>query len=140
MYRHADGARDFRSIDKCPQWAFPDRIAHCGHFSDFGGVLLGLTRSFTLTHGAIMHYETKAAYKQAARARRKANAIARKRSADRLGRASVSLAMFYAPMTVREMARDAMHDLTTVRNVYCPFRSKSGGPNWQGLPKGQPDQ
>jgi hypothetical protein len=110
VYRRADGARDFRSIDKCPFWAFPDRIAHSGHFSDFGGARLGLKGSFTLTHGAIMHYETKAAYKQAARAMRKANAIARKRSADRLGRASVSLAMFYAPLTVREMARGAMHD------------------------------
>jgi hypothetical protein len=118
MYRHADGARDFRSIDKCPQWAFPDRIAHCGHFSDFGGVLLGLTRSFTLTHGAIMHYETKAAYKQAARAMRKANAIARKRSADRLGWANESLAMFYAPLTLREMARDAMHDFDGARYLH----------------------
>ena len=65
-----------------------------------------------------MHYETKAAYKQAARAMRKANAIARKRSADRLGRASVSLAMFYAPLTVREMARDAMHDFDGARYLH----------------------
>jgi hypothetical protein len=70
------------------------KSAHFGHFCDFNGVFLGLTGSFTLTNGAIMHYEAKAAYKQAARAMRKANAIARKRSADRLGRASVSLAMF----------------------------------------------
>jgi hypothetical protein len=48
-----------------------------------------------------MNYEAKAAYKQAARAMRKANAVARKRSADRLGRASVSLAMFYAPLMTR---------------------------------------
>ena len=66
-----------------------------------------------------MHYEAKAAYKQAARAMRKANAIARKRSADRLGRASVSLAMFYAPLTtVREMARDAMHDFDGARYLH----------------------
>ena len=65
-----------------------------------------------------MHYETKAAYKQAARAMRKANAIARKRSADRLGRASESLAMFYAPLTVREMARDAMHDFDGARYLH----------------------
>jgi hypothetical protein len=57
-----------------------------------------------------MHYETKAAYKEAARAMRKANAIARKRRADCLGRASVSPGMFYAPLTVREMARHTMHD------------------------------
>jgi hypothetical protein len=41
---------------------------------------------------------------------RKANAIARKRSADRLGRASVSVAMVYAPLTVREMTRNANDD------------------------------
>ena len=93
-------------------------MAHFGHFCDFGGVLLGLTGSFTLTHGAIMHYEAKAAYKQAARAMRKANAIARKRSADRLGRASVSLAMFYAPLTVREIARDVMHDFDGARYLH----------------------
>ena len=86
------------------------QIAHFGHFCDFGGVFLGLTGSFTLTHGAIMHYEAKAAYKQAARAMRKANAITRKRSADRLGRESVSVATFHAPLTVREMARDDMLD------------------------------
>ena len=59
-----------------------------------------------------MHYETKAAYKQAARAMRKANAIARKRSADRLGRASVSLAMFYAPLMTR-----ATVCMTNVRSI-----------------------
>ena len=97
------------SVRKVPILGVSLQIAHFGHFCDFGGVFLGLTGSFTLTHGAIMHYEAKAAYKQAARAMRKANAIARKRSADRLGRASVSLAMFYAPLTVREMARDARY-------------------------------
>jgi len=40
------------------------QIAHFGRFCDFGGVFFVLTGSFTLTHGAIMHYETKAAYKQ----------------------------------------------------------------------------
>jgi hypothetical protein len=98
--------------DKRPFWAFPpDQIAHFGHFSDFAGVLLGLQDHSLSPHGANMHYETKAAYKEAARAMRKANAIARKRRADCLGRASVSPGMFYAPLTVREMAQALMNPL-----------------------------
>jgi hypothetical protein len=65
-----------------------------------------------------MHYETKAAYKQAARAMRKANAIARKRSADRLGRASVSLAMFYAPLPVRDAMHDYVRSLDAARYLH----------------------
>jgi hypothetical protein len=65
-----------------------------------------------------MNYEAKAAYKRAARAMRKANAVARKRSADSLGRASVSLATFYAPLTRRESMHDYVRSIDVARYLH----------------------